>query len=82
MAGISASARRRLRRGSPAIDSARPAFAAIPWREKLVTIRRVLSSQTPFHDPAHDALPEFADRWLDRYSRGDDVGHWYTSLAG
>ena len=44
---------------------------------------RVLLSQTPFHNPAHEPLPEFADRWFERWERGGDVTRWYTGeLAG
>jgi hypothetical protein len=48
-------------------------------KEKLVAGTRVLLSQTPFHDPAHEPLPEFADRWFDRYDRGGNVVRWYGS---
>ena len=30
-------------------------------------------SQTPFHNPAKEPLPKFADQWFKRYDRGDDV---------
>ena len=40
---------------------------------------RVLLSQTPFHDPAHEPLPDFADEWFKRWDRGGDVTRWYTS---
>ena len=43
----------------------------------------VLLSQTPFHNPAHEPLPDFADVWFDRWDRGGDVTRWYTAeLAG
>jgi predicted metal-dependent hydrolase len=54
-------------------------FAAVSLKEKLVAGTRVLLSQTPFHDPAHEPLPEFAARWFDRYDTGGDVVHWYGS---
>ncbi|MCV7216743.1 metal-dependent hydrolase [Mycobacterium crocinum] len=54
------------------------AFATVPRRERLVAAGRVLLSQTPFHDPADDRLPEFADRWLARWKAGGDVTRWYT----
>jgi hypothetical protein len=44
----------------------------VRFKQKLVAISRVLMSQTPLHDPAHEPLPEFADRWFARYERGDD----------
>jgi predicted metal-dependent hydrolase len=52
-------------------------FAAVSLKEKLVAGARVLLSQTPFHDPAQEPLPEFADRWFDRYDSGGDVVLWY-----
>jgi predicted metal-dependent hydrolase len=56
-----------------------PPFAAVPRKELLVAAGRVLMSQTPYHDP-HDApLPEFAEKWFDRWDRGGDVTRWYTS---
>lgn len=55
-----------------------PAFHQIPWKNKIVTISRVLMSQTPFHDPAHEPLPELADVWFARYADGDDVRRWYA----
>jgi predicted metal-dependent hydrolase len=59
------------------------AFSSVPRKQVLVTAGRVLLSQTPFHDPAHDALPEFADRWFARWESGGDVTRWYTAeLAG
>ncbi|MFZ2239015.1 MAG: metal-dependent hydrolase [Gordonia amarae] len=58
-----------------------PALGEIPWREKLAGGLRVMLSQTPFHDPAKEPLPAFADTWFERYRRGDDVAHWYGSLA-
>jgi predicted metal-dependent hydrolase len=56
-----------------------PAFAGVPLKEKLVAGARVLLSQTPFHDPAHDPLPEFAGRWFDHYDNGGNVVRWYGS---
>ena len=55
------------------------AFHAIPWKRKIHTASRVLLSQTPLHNPAHEPTPEFADRWFARFERGDDVAHWYAS---
>lgn len=59
------------------------AYSSVPRKEVLVAVGRVLLSQTPFHNPAHDPLPEFADRWFERWDRGGDVTRWYTGeLAG
>ena len=57
--------------------------ACVPRKQKLIAAARVLLSQTPFHDPAHEPLPEFADKWFARWDRGGDVTRWYTAeLAG
>lgn len=80
--------RERLRRVLPtrnpgALPAAPPPFAQVPRRQFLTTTRRVLLSQTPFHDPADEPLPEFADRWLARWDAGGDVTRWYSAeLAG
>jgi predicted metal-dependent hydrolase len=55
-----------------------PALHTVPWSQKLTTGARVLLSQTPFHNPANEPLPDFADRWFQRYDRGDDIAHWYS----
>ena len=60
---------------------AQPAFTHVPRRQKAGTVLRVLLSQTPFHNPAHEPLPELADRWFARHRNGDDVCHWYTTEA-
>lgn len=56
-----------------------PPMKTVPWREKLIAGRRVLLSQTPFHNPAHEPLPAFADEWFARWDRGEDVTRWYTA---
>lgn len=59
------------------------AFAGIPLRDKLVAGARVMLSQTPFHDPAHEPLPAFAEDWFHRYDSGGDVTRWYSvELSG
>jgi predicted metal-dependent hydrolase len=60
----------------PAVPAA---FAGVPLKQKLVAGARVLLSQTPFHDPAHEPLPEFAGRWFDHYDKGGNVVRWYGS---
>lgn len=62
-----------------AVRRVKPALHTVPWKQKLGTTARVLMSQTPLHDPAKEPLPEFAGRWFERYNRGDDVCHWYSS---
>lgn len=56
-----------------------PAFASVPRKQKVVAGARILLSQTPFHDPAHEPLPTFADEWFARWDRGEDVTRWYSS---
>ncbi|CAN5485043.1 metal-dependent hydrolase [soil metagenome] len=70
---------RKLSAGPP--GEAGPAFAAIPRRELLATFAGVLLSQTPYHNPEHQALPTFADEWFERWDCGGDVVHWYTAAA-
>ena len=82
--GMRQSLRRKITFGSKRSRPTTPtAFSSVPRKEILVAARRVLLSQTPFHDPAHEPLPEFADRWFERWQRGGDVTRWYTGeLAG
>lgn len=56
-----------------------PSFAGVPHRQKLIAIGRVLMSQTPYHNPEHAVLPDFAQVWFDRWDRGDDVTRWYSA---
>lgn len=55
------------------------AFASVPRRERMAAAGRVLLSQTPFHNPDHEPLPELADRWFRRWDAGADVTRWYTA---
>lgn len=55
------------------------AFSSVSRKEKYVAALRVLLSQTPYHNPAHERLPEFADEWFAEWERGGDVTHWYTA---
>ena len=80
--GIRQSVLRRLPFGGvPAMDEAPPSMAGVANKEKLVAGGRVLMSQTPFHNPAHEPLPAFADEWFARWERGGDVVRWYTAEA-
>jgi predicted metal-dependent hydrolase len=59
------------------------AFSTVPFKDSVTAGARVLLSQTPFHNPAHEPLPELAGRWFERWDRGGDVTRWYTAeLAG
>ncbi len=53
----------------------------IPPVEQRRAYRRLAASQLPNHDPEDQPLPEFAATWAQRYERGDDVSHWYSSTA-
>jgi predicted metal-dependent hydrolase len=62
------------------MDLTYPAMDAfIPRREVRQANLRLLASQTPHHDPAHQPLPSFAQRWITRYDRGEEVARWYSS---
>jgi predicted metal-dependent hydrolase len=69
----------RSRKLPPGAEPITPPFAGIPRWQKFTTVARVLLSQTPFHDPAPQPLPEFADEWFARWERGSDVTRWYTA---
>lgn len=60
-------------------DGEEPAFSSVPPKEKAVAAARVLLSQTPFHNPAHEPLPGLADEWFARWDRGEDVTRWYSA---
>jgi predicted metal-dependent hydrolase len=58
-------------------------FSTVPLKESFTAGARVLLSQTPFHNPAHEPLPELAGRWFQRWDAGGDVTRWYSAeLAG
>ncbi|MBX7430825.1 metal-dependent hydrolase [Mycobacterium sp. Y57] len=79
--GLRSALRQRMPFGRKGRPPAPPAFSSVPRREKLIAGWRVLLSQTPFHDPAAEPLPAFADEWLARWNRGDDVSRWYTAAS-
>lgn len=81
--GAKESLQRKLLRRKPTTDPTIPApFGTVPWNQRIPAVLRVLLSQSPFHDPAHEPLPGLADRWFERYERGDDVCHWYSANPG
>lgn len=65
--------------GKPSTPPTPNAFATVPRKERYVAVCRVLLSQTPFHNPANEPLPRFADRWFERWNAGGDVTRWYTA---
>jgi predicted metal-dependent hydrolase len=78
--GVTDLLRRRLPFLSPVTDAqAAPSMFTVPAKEKLTAGARVLMSQTPFHNPAHEPLPAFADQWFARWDNGGDVARWYTA---
>lgn len=52
-------------------------YEGVPGKERGAAGRGVLVSQTPYHDPAHQPLPQFASRWFESYEAGGDIAHWY-----
>jgi hypothetical protein len=58
----------------PVTDLEVPGYGA---RQNLVAAGRVVMSQTPFHKPEHEPLPQFAGQWFERWDGGGDVTHWY-----
>jgi hypothetical protein len=58
-----------------------PMLKAVGRKGKRQALRRLVLSQKPYFDPADESLPVFAGQWFDRYERGDDVTHWYSSQA-
>ncbi|MEE6138847.1 metal-dependent hydrolase [Mycobacterium sp. 050128] len=68
----------KLASGSRPVPSA---FASVPRKQILVAAGRVLMSQTPYHKPEHEPLPQFADQWFERWKRGEDVVRWYTAVG-
>jgi predicted metal-dependent hydrolase len=57
------------------------AFGTVPRKQILVAAGRVLLSQTPYHKPEHEPLPQFADQWFARWKRGEDVARWYSAVG-
>lgn len=55
------------------------AMAHIPHRQKLTAGMRIALSQIPFHNPARQPVPAFADQWFARYAAGGDVSRWYSA---
>jgi predicted metal-dependent hydrolase len=72
--------KRKLSRGGRC-QPAPPPFGGVPRKQILVAACRVLMSQSPFHKPEHEPLPQFADQWFQRWDRGGDVTHWYSAAT-
>ena len=65
--------RRRARRDGPPT-----LFHAVPTSHLVKMVWRLWLSQTPYHDPADQPLPDWADTWINEYDRGTDM----TTFAG
>jgi predicted metal-dependent hydrolase len=65
--------RRRIRRSGPP-----SLFHAVPTSQLIKMVWRLALSQTPYHDPADQPLPDWADTWMREYDRGVDM----TTFAG
>jgi predicted metal-dependent hydrolase len=54
-------------------------YDGVPKREVLAMLAGLVRSQGPSHDPEHEALPVFADRWFKRYDEEPkSAARWYT----
>jgi predicted metal-dependent hydrolase len=56
-----------------AAEPVQPIGPQIPKADNRAALLGVLRSQGPNHDPAHQPLPAYADRWFDAYRRGIDM---------
>ncbi|EHB45718.1 Uncharacterized conserved protein UCP07580 [Mycolicibacterium rhodesiae JS60] len=48
-------------------------FDSVPMGGLVKMVVRLALSQTPYHDPANQPLPEWADIWMREYDRGTDM---------
>lgn len=53
-------------------------FAPVPTGELARMLWRLALSQAPYHDPADQPLPDWAETWMRAYERGADM----TTFAG
>ena len=53
-------------------------FQEVPTTQLAKMVWRLGLSQTPYHDPADQPLPDWADTWMGEYDRGIDM----TTFAG
>ncbi|UMB68812.1 metal-dependent hydrolase [Mycobacterium paraterrae] len=68
--------RRRAGRGGPPT-----LFSAVPTRELLAMVWRLVLSQAPNHDPADQPLPEWADTWMREYDHGVDMTRFFPTTT-
>jgi predicted metal-dependent hydrolase len=72
--------RQKIARGKEPIEPfPHSALDDIPKDETKASVRGILRSQLPGHDPEHQPLPAFAADWIGRFDQGYDVAHWHTA---
>jgi hypothetical protein len=74
---IPGGARRRSHRDGPPT-----LFHAVPTNQLVKMVWRLWLSQTPYHDPAHQPLPDWADSWMREYDRGTDMTTFSGAAVG
>lgn len=58
-------------------------FDDVPTMDMVKMVVRLAMSQTPYHDPADQPLPEWADTWMREYDRGADMTTFFgTETSG
>jgi predicted metal-dependent hydrolase len=65
----------RRRDGAPSI------FQDVPSSQLVKMVWRLWLSQTPYHDPAAQPLPDWADTWMREYERGTDMTTFFGAPA-
>ncbi len=54
-------------------------FADVPSNQLVKMVWRLWLSQTPYHDPADQPLPDWAGTWMRAYDRGTDMTRFFGS---
>ena len=67
--------RARRKYGPPSI------FGDVPSGQLAKMVWRLWLSQTPYHDPADQPLPDWADTWMREYDRGTDMTEFFGSVG-
>ncbi|RVT90281.1 metal-dependent hydrolase [Sphingomonas crocodyli] len=49
----------------------------LPFKARMQSLAGVLAAQLPWHDPVHEALPDYFAEWTGRYDRGEDMTRTY-----
>jgi predicted metal-dependent hydrolase len=57
------------------------AFHDVPSRELVAMMGRLIVSQAPYHNPAGQPLPEWAEVWMAEYERGVDMTTFFDQPA-